>query len=207
MTKNKQSFVLYCDMAQHLQLLSDEQAGRLFKALFAYVNSGQAPALDDDAVRMAFSFISSQIDRDAAKWDEVRRKRSEAGKQGGRPKSTEKQSEAEKAFAFFANQTKSKKADTVTGTDTANIFGADSPPQPKQKRFIPPTVDVVAAYCWEIGAGIDPNAFVDYYSANGWVQGKGKPIKDWKAAVRNWARNTRQAQPQQSRKERWERDL
>lgn len=56
----------------------------------------------------------------------------------------------------------------------------------KRKRFIPPSVDEVRAYCQERKNRIDPEAFVDYYTANGWVQGKGKPIKDWKATVRTW---------------------
>ena len=57
------------------------------------------------------------------------------------------------------------------------------------KRFKPPTVEEVEAYCTERNNRVDPERFVDYYTANGWVQGKGKPIKDWKAAVRNWERN------------------
>jgi hypothetical protein len=31
--------------------------------------------------------------------------------------------------------------------------------------------------------------FFDYYTANGWTQGRNKPLKDWKAAARNWMRN------------------
>lgn len=59
----------------------------------------------------------------------------------------------------------------------------------KRKRFTPPSVDEVREYCNEINATISPEAFVDYYAAQGWIYGKsGKQMKDWKAAVRNWQR-------------------
>lgn len=64
-----------------------------------------------------------------------------------------------------------------------------------RKRFTPPSVDEVRAYCQERKNRIDPEAFVDYYTANGWVQGKGKPIKDWKATVRTWERRDSQKKP------------
>ena len=54
-----------------------------------------------------------------------------------------------------------------------------------------PTVEEVRTYCEERKNNIDAESFVDFYTANGWVQGKGKPIKDWKAAVRTWERNNR----------------
>ena len=63
---------------------------------------------------------------------------------------------------------------------------ADKPP--RASRFFPPSVDEVRAYCEENGYNVDAARFVDFYTANGWVQGKGKPIKDWKAAVRTWER-------------------
>ena len=53
------------------------------------------------------------------------------------------------------------------------------------KRFIPPTVDEVRAYCQDRQNGVDPQRFVDYYTSNGWMVGKNK-MKDWKAAVRTW---------------------
>lgn len=58
-------------------------------------------------------------------------------------------------------------------------------------RFTPPTVDEVEAYCQEMGYGIDPDRFVDYYTANGWMAGK-THMKDWKAAVRNWERSRKE---------------
>lgn len=53
-------------------------------------------------------------------------------------------------------------------------------------RFHAPTLEEIQAYCDERNNGIDAERFLDYYTANGWVQGKGKPIKDWKATVRTW---------------------
>lgn len=64
--------------------------------------------------------------------------------------------------------------------------GADKPPR---TRFVPPTLEEVRAYCRERGNNVDAQRFIDHYEANGWVQGKGKPIKDWKAAVRTWENN------------------
>ena len=62
------------------------------------------------------------------------------------------------------------------------------------RRFSPPTVEQVREYCEARENNIDPEAFVDFYETNGWVQGKqGKPIKDWKACVRTWERNHVQA--------------
>lgn len=64
---------------------------------------------------------------------------------------------------------------------------ADKPP--KRPRFTPPTVEEVKAYCTERGNHVDADRFVDFYTANGWTQGRGKPIKDWKACVRTWERS------------------
>ena len=73
------------------------------------------------------------------------------------------------------------------------------PPTPlsrgKSKRFSPPSVEEVRAYCQERGNGIDPEAFVDFYSARGWKYGAGRPIVDWKAAVRTWEARRRAEQP------------
>lgn len=56
------------------------------------------------------------------------------------------------------------------------------------KRFSPPTLEDVQAYCKERGNKVDAERFVDYYASKGWLVGKSK-MKDWKAAVRNWERS------------------
>ncbi len=52
--------------------------------------------------------------------------------------------------------------------------------------------EVVEAFTDAQASEDDAMAFWDYYEANGWTQGRGKPIKDWKAAARGWIRRTGQ---------------
>ena len=62
----------------------------------------------------------------------------------------------------------------------------------KKKAFVKPTVEEVEAYCKERQNGIDANAFMDHYEANGWKVGKGGlPMKDWQAVVRTWEKYKR----------------
>ena len=61
----------------------------------------------------------------------------------------------------------------------------------KPKKFQKPTIEQIRTYCKEAGKDIDPEAFFDFYEAKGWVVGRA-PMKDWKAAVRNWAKNESQ---------------
>lgn len=110
--KKQNSFVLYTDYIQHISLLSDQEAGQLFKALFSFVSEGTAPDFSG-ALMMCFSFISSQIQRDKAKYSDICEKRAAAGSKGG------KQKQANLASANSVKQKQANLADTVT--DTENI--------------------------------------------------------------------------------------
>lgn len=127
----KKGFLLYYDYRDHLNILTDEERGKLLTALLDYGMTGENPKLEGAAL-MAFSFITSQMDRDAERYAEKCKKRSEAGKQGGRPRKAkapengaeeanapaDTEKKAKKPNAFLEKQTKAKKADTETDTDT-----------------------------------------------------------------------------------------
>lgn len=49
--------------------------------------------------------------------------------------------------------------------------------------FVPPTVEEVAEYVCSRGSCVDPQVWVDYYAARGWMTGRAV-MKDWRAAVR-----------------------
>jgi hypothetical protein len=55
-------------------------------------------------------------------------------------------------------------------------------------KFTPPKVEEVVAYCRERGSQVNADRFVAYYESKGWVVGR-SPMKDWKAAVRQWETN------------------
>ena len=57
------------------------------------------------------------------------------------------------------------------------------------QRFVQPDVEEVDAYATKIGVQLNAAAFVDFYASKGWKVGR-SPMKDWKAAVRNWARRS-----------------
>lgn len=116
---DKKSFILYLDRKKEIDLLTNEQCGILFKSIFEYVETGIAPEISDLAVRILLSFLITQIDGNAAKWEEAKKKRSEAGKRGGAPKGNQNASKQAKQAMLVSNKQKqAKQAVTVTVTDT-----------------------------------------------------------------------------------------
>lgn len=73
---------------------------------------------------------------------------------------------------------------------------SNKPTQSPTKKFNIPDKQEIRDYFFELGhAGLEADKYFDYYSANGWMVGKSK-MKDWKAAVRNWARNIKTTETQ-----------
>jgi len=79
MAENKKGFVLYADQKSIIDMLQNEVAGELFKHIFAYVND-EEPISDNPLVNLAFEPIKLQLKRDLKKWEDIKVKRSEAGK-------------------------------------------------------------------------------------------------------------------------------
>lgn len=70
--------------------------------------------------------------------------------------------------------------------------GEEIPPFPSAekikeppKKTIPPLIAEVRDYCMERKNKIDPEAWMAFYSSNGWLVGKNK-MRDWRAAIITW---------------------
>lgn len=79
------SFVLYDSYGEQIESLTNEQAGALIKAIYAYRRADEIPELDA-VTSMAFSFICMQFDEDDKRREKLREKRRLAGALGGAPK-------------------------------------------------------------------------------------------------------------------------
>lgn len=71
----------------------------------------------------------------------------------------------------------------ISITDTSSIDD-----KPTRKRFIPPSLEEVQAYCRERNNNVDAEKFINHYTSNGWMVGRTK-MQDWQASVRTWERN------------------
>ena len=92
------------------------------------------------------------------------------------------------AYRLTVDEPSTNRLRAVDEPSTQDRLGKDSLGKSSIKVFTPPSLDEVKAYCDERGNNVDPQHFIDHYSARGWMLGKNK-MKDWKAAVRTWERN------------------
>lgn len=184
-------FCCYNDYLKKLEKLSDEEMGRLFRALLIYSSTGEQIDLIG-MESLAFDFISFDIDRAKKSYEEKCLKNTENGRKGGRPKN----GESPKPNGFFENQKnrmvflKTQKTQEEEKKEKEEYEEEQEKVKKKntKEKFVKPTLEEIKDYCSEQNyIHIDPEYFIDYYESNGWMAGKSK-MKDWKATVRNWER-------------------
>jgi hypothetical protein len=66
----KDSFILYLEQKQIFEMLTNEEAGQLIKAIFEYEDTGQIVRLDR-SLQIAFLPIKSALDRNKEKYENV----------------------------------------------------------------------------------------------------------------------------------------
>jgi hypothetical protein len=157
-----------------------EEIGRLIIAMQDY-KDGKDPIIIGNE-RFIWPSIRNDIDIARAAYEDTCKKRSESGKQGGRPRKADAFEENQKNQTLFE---KAKKANTKQSK--AKQINTDTPNgvcKTRAERFTPPTLAEVQSYVAERHSAVDPQGFIDFYSSKGWMVGK-TPMKDWKAACRN----------------------
>ena len=161
---------------EEMDVLSDAEFGRLCRALLKYSMTGEDGQLQG-AEKVLWKRVKMQEDRFQESYRELADSKREAGKKG-----------AAKRWQAMAGDGKAMAGDgkhgyTETETNTPPPNGGRSE-RARATRFTPPTLEEVTSYVRKRGSKVDPQGFIDFYAAKGWLVGK-TPMKDWKAACRN----------------------
>lgn len=206
MAESRPGVILYFETLQAIEELDAEDAKQMVSAILHYSRDGVLP--DFHGTLAAFwLLIRPSLDRDGERYNTQRLRGiwltycRKCKKEGNAPLDFE-----EWAAKRAVNDTLTENNDTMpcvertvdvsspttssaASSSTASSstkresIGADKPPTPARRRFVPPTLEEVTEYVKQRGSKVDPQGFIDFYASKGWMVGNNKMI-DWKAACR-----------------------
>lgn len=199
--EQRESFVAYRSFEK--KKLPDAQRLQYYDALFAYGLRQEQPDFQGDVMlECIWECVTPQIDANQQRYLN--------GLKGGPPTGSRNNPSGRRGKRTNQKLTENLPNDNDNVNDNVNglLFGDAGDDAPAQqhtssKKFTKPTLQEVQQYCSSRRNNIDPAKFIDHYDSVGWKIGKA-PMKDWKAAVRNWERNEQNnnaGQPQPQRRE------
>ena len=201
--KHPNWFKMKLERRELLRQLAPETAFNVLFACLEYLETGEKPETLSPIENIVFSAFVPDLDE---AWSSYMLRISN-GARGGRPKREQSKDSSENHMVSkkpYGTEEETE-PEEETEEEIEKEGGAATPPiragarehTHKRTRFVPPTLEEVAAYVKERGSRVDPQGFIDFYASKGWKVGK-TPMKDWKAACRNaehWERWDKAGQP------------
>lgn len=192
------SFTWFPKMTRVMSTLPGEYVAEFALAVVSYGTYGEEPSFSSPLLAAVFEGLREDIDNSV---------NARTKNRGGRPRKTGVSEVSETTKRGFQEVSESENPPYINQTipnhtkpnQTIGSGGGETPP--KRRAFKPPTVEEVKGYAEANGLhrlAQEAEAFVDHYAANGWKVGGKAPMKDWKAAGRNWNRNTFGSSPQRT---------
>lgn len=196
---------MYVDNITLVNRLTDEDAGKLFKAIMEYENTLIVPQIQYP-LDVVFESFKRHLDENREKHKEISKARSEIGRKGGLAK-------ASKSYQTLAKPTDSdsdsdsvsdsvnddnKEATVNTPTPNAKDQQTPKPSLParksgtKDKTWCAPTLDEVLSWAsnWakehgksETSCSTVASEAWRYYSRTDWKDRNGKQVKNWKLKI------------------------
>lgn len=183
--KHPNWFKMKIERRELIRQLSPETAVNVLLACWDYLETGEKPLDLSPIENIAFASFIPDMEEAWKRYNQrIGARNSGKGESNDIVRSqsisgeTEEEPETEPDPLFLRNKDRGSEADKP----------------PTRPRFVPPTLEEVAAYCQERGSSVDPGHFISYYQANGWMVGR-NPMKDWRAAVRTWEKRDKDKGP------------
>ena len=127
MGKEQKGFVVYGDVHAVVDELTDEQTGKLFKAMIAYFTTGKAPKFDG-ILKYVWIPIKQQMDRDKEKYDaKCEKNRKNIKEYWERTKENERIQTNTNATNTKTNTNTNTDINTKTNTDTTTNTDTNAP--------------------------------------------------------------------------------
>ena len=176
MTKRK-SFIIHIDSLNILDELSDDQAGKLFKAIKCYQ---LGDVFEFDALtRIAFSPFKNQFSRDDEKYIKLCEKNKLIAEKRYSTKSTTGVSGNQSLPTTTKSTDNDSKSDSKSDSDSKEIVTSKG-------RFTPPSdIETVAYFESKGSTNIEAQKFWLFYDSKNWKVGKNK-MQKWKSSASGW---------------------
>ena len=203
----RKSFAFMLDWIPVFELLDTKaEYDEVFEAIRA-VLSDEEPVVVHPKSKKAWEFIEPKLRANTIKYEEAKAKKLEALKKYNEKRHvndtlTTRQRHVNDTLTTRQRNDNESMNDSVTVTDTVTVTvtdtvtGSNNPnglsltkgkENSKEKRFVKPKLEEIEQFIVDNGYDVDAETFFDFYEAKGWKIGKA-PMKDWRAAVRNWHR-------------------
>ena len=175
----REKFMFFQNFKETADKLPDDLRLKFYDAMTNYVFNGVEP--EDSLVNALITAIKPSLD----KTDERGGAREGAGRKSNEIKNNQNNSKEIKVIqnnqSFQETETETRNKKQEIEKEIVKEKVAIAP------RFTKPTLQDVQKYVDEQNLAMDSQSFVDFYESKGWKVGR-EPMKDWKAAARNWAR-------------------
>ena len=192
-------FDSYIDAGQEL---TKAEKAEYYVAIIEYLAYQREPQFKKAASKAIFTAIKPSLDES--------RKRSEGGKKGMQKRYQNKHElDSKSSYNSLTNSLTSYVTNPLTNPLTkSNSKSKSKETTPKgvvkkPPHFSPPSAEEVKVYADSLDrdtSSFDSQRFVDFYVSKGWKVGT-SPMKDWRAAVRNWIARDNPAPKPKSKEE------
>lgn len=185
----KTSFVLYpADFLAAVHNFRKNEVADLIIALCETNFYGGVSFKMSGLVRQRFEMLQETIEKNNAKYLEMREMRQANGAKGGSKRQAKlKQSSSKTQATTTTSPSDESEKENESDNDLDNGCREREVQSVDNTTFVgAPQEEDVAQYCSEIEIAIDVPAFMSWHNERGWRHGKKYIALDWKKAVRKW---------------------
>lgn len=185
---DKKSFVFFFSWRDALSGCTDEVRLEVYDAIIEYAQSGTLPELKPLS-QMAFQFIKLEIDRNSARYEQIKQARREAGRRGAQiTNNKHRQRSSSSANAEF-DETQVGKTGIDVDVDVdvdESLSLRDNAPQAQDQTEREKFLRILLFEKCLIRPAQELERFLAHYDKTGWIDKNGNKITNRLAALKAW---------------------